>query len=151
MTDASKNLLREFLALSGRPCPICGYSLVNLESDRCPECGASLELRVASADLRLGSWLLGVIGASVGLGFSIMLSIPVGLALAFSELSGREWVVITVHTVSTLLVAGILILVVRTRRRFWIRPRRAQRAIGILIASVSLLLPAGSLLFMLMG
>jgi hypothetical protein len=41
--------LQSFLAYRDAPCPGCGYSLLGLTGDRCPECGQALKLGVVSA------------------------------------------------------------------------------------------------------
>lgn len=38
-------------------CPVCKYNLRDLPSDRCPECGQSLMLRLAQVEPRLRLWL----------------------------------------------------------------------------------------------
>jgi hypothetical protein len=61
--------LADFLADRDEPCPSCGYNLRGLTQAACPECGASLTLRVNLAEPRLASFIGGVIALSIGAGF----------------------------------------------------------------------------------
>jgi hypothetical protein len=47
--------LASFLAEHDAPCPLCGYNLRGVESDRCPECGERLELGLVKRK-RLRGW-----------------------------------------------------------------------------------------------
>lgn len=51
-------LLTQFLAGHDTPCPVCRYNLRDLTGDRCPECGATLQLSVGSVQARFGVFLL---------------------------------------------------------------------------------------------
>ncbi|MEW6253410.1 MAG: hypothetical protein AB1716_22435 [Planctomycetota bacterium] len=53
-------LLVQFLAGRDTPCPVCRYNLRDLTSDRCPECGALLELGVGSLQARFGALVLAI-------------------------------------------------------------------------------------------
>ncbi len=53
--DDRDNLLRDYLAAVGEPCPSCGYDLKGLTGRHCPECGQALRLRVGLA--RAGRWI----------------------------------------------------------------------------------------------
>ena len=72
-------LLQAWLSSRDVPCPVCGYNLRSIEVANCPECGAKLDLRVGSTDLRIGLWLVGVIALTVPLGFIGLLVLPPGL------------------------------------------------------------------------
>lgn len=69
------HLLRGFLADRHTPCPICGYDLISLPSDRCPECSAGLHLTVASDRVSVGAWFLAVVSWSLALGFDGVVTI----------------------------------------------------------------------------
>lgn len=65
-------LLLEALAREGAaPCPACGYDCHGLRTARCPECGASLRLRVVSPDRRDTHWIVAALAWSAPLGFSM--------------------------------------------------------------------------------
>ena len=59
------------------PCPLCGYNLRGLTSDRCPECGREVRLSVGMADPYLRYWIALAIStfaaAGVGVLFAILL------------------------------------------------------------------------------
>ena len=125
-------LLRVLLAARDIPCPVCAYNLRRITSANCPECGAQLDLRVASTDLKLGLWLVALFG----------LALPAGFVGAYAVIG-------LVHLVVTIVMGGFgfsfgigLIIIpgavtgayafllwrlIRNRRKFWSKPRRAQR------------------------
>jgi len=47
-------LLRALLAARDIPCQVGAYNLRRITSAKCPVCGAQLDQRVASTDLKLG-------------------------------------------------------------------------------------------------
>ncbi len=59
-------LLREFLDRNDADCPLCQYNLRGLTTDRCPECGRSIELTVRVTDGSFGRWVW-CLAASCGL------------------------------------------------------------------------------------
>ncbi len=138
-------LLHAWLSSRDVPCPVCGYSLRSIESATCPECGAQLDVRVGSTDLRIGLWLVGVISLTLALGFvgllTILVVVPVlvaglGLAIGLPIVA-----IITVMTVGYMLALWRLI---RRRKKFWSKPRKAQKVsvvLYILAASVPVILP----------
>lgn len=65
--------LTAYLAEHDESCPGCGYSLRDLTSSVCPECGRRLALRVQLVDPKLGAFIFGLIGIGGGLGFSVLL------------------------------------------------------------------------------
>mgnify|MGYP006289825907 CR=1 FL=1 len=69
-------LLQTFLADRDEPCPVCGYNLRQLQSDRCPECGRALQLRVGSVEPRLFWYLVMLLplmcSAGVGVLFLVL-------------------------------------------------------------------------------
>lgn len=68
--------LASFLAEHDAPCPVCGYNLRALLTDRCPECGRHLVLAVGTTEPKLGAFITGLIGLASGFGFC-------GLLLAY--------------------------------------------------------------------
>ncbi|GEM_PF-3901878 len=68
MTDP---LLITFLAERDASCPRCHYSLRDLTTDRCPECGLELQLAVKSAKPLLGAWIAALLGTAIPGGFNI--------------------------------------------------------------------------------
>lgn len=68
-TPNEAEFLRAFLSGRDAPCPACRYNLRDLQSGHCPECGLALTLRVNLVDPALGSFLTGIVGLAVGMGF----------------------------------------------------------------------------------
>ena len=134
------DLLGAWLSARDVPCPVCGYNLRTIASDACPECGARLELRLGSADLRLGPWLVAVLAVALPLGFVSIYTAFMGimfLASGFGWAGG--WLAIPV-----LVSAGyalVLARLIRRRRQFWKKARRAQRLTAALYLIISLSLP----------
>ena len=130
-------LLRALLASRDVPCPLCAYNLRRITSANCPECGAQLDLRVASTDLKLGPWLVALFG----------LALPAGLVGVYA-IMGLIWLVVTLVTdgfqpgtgmmIVPIAIAGayafLLWRLIRHRRKFWIKPRRSQRRSALLYA-----------------
>jgi hypothetical protein len=61
-----------FLAERDVPCPNCRYSLRGLNAAFCPECKAPIVLRVAADDQHGWVFLVGLVGWSLGAGFSLI-------------------------------------------------------------------------------
>ncbi len=124
-------LLHAWLSSRDVPCPVCGYSLRSIESATCPECGAQLDVRVGSTDLRIGLWLACVISQTLAMGFVGLLTIiAVRLVAGFGLSIGLPMVAIcTVMTVGYMVALWRLI---RRRKKFWSKPRRAQKVNAVL-------------------
>lgn len=71
-----RHVLADFLSERDTRCPSCSYSLRGCQSDRCPECGATLSLRLASERLGAGWWMGGVLGSAVSLGMTVVFLFP---------------------------------------------------------------------------
>jgi hypothetical protein len=74
--------LRTFLAARDVSCPACGYNLRDLQTDRCPECGDQLLLRIGLVEPRQGALIAGLVGLAAGLGLGGLLLIY-GVIIAF--------------------------------------------------------------------
>ncbi len=142
MTEAPENateteLLHALLAARDMPCPVCGYNLRRITSANCPECGAQLDLRVASTDLKLGPCLVALFGLALPAGFvgvyAIIGLIWVVVSLAVGGFSS-EMGLIVVPVAITGGYAFLLGRLIRHRRRFWRKSRRAQRRSALLYA-----------------
>jgi hypothetical protein len=55
--QSSKNYIREYVG----PCPYCGFHLQQLKTNKCSECGNTLEISL-KAPFRLSGWLLMLVG-----------------------------------------------------------------------------------------
>lgn len=119
-------LLRQLLADRDVDCPVCRYNLRGLRSDHCPECGAHLDLRVGSIDLKLGPWL-GLL-LSVGLPFGFF-AIFLLIILAFN-LAGRMTTpaeIVWLFLLGTAVFGAALGAVVHRRRVMWRKSPARQR------------------------
>jgi hypothetical protein len=134
-------LLRALLASRDIACPVCAYNLHGIESSNCPECGATLDLRVGSMDLKLGLWLTAVLGLAFPLGFVGIYAVFGLVAILAFAVGGAD----SPGALSMLAAMAVPILVcapyafllwrlVRRRRKFWAKPRRAQWRSAVLYA-----------------
>ncbi len=126
-------LLHAWLSSRDVPCPVCGYSLRSIESMTCPECGAQLDVRVGSTDLRIGLWLACVISQALAMGFVGLWAILVTIPVLFA---GQLIVLIVPVMIVGYMVA--LWRLIRRRKKFWSKSRQAQKV------SVVLYILAGS-------
>ena len=113
-------LLHSWLASRDVPCPVCGYSLRSIESATCPECGAQLNIRVGSTDLRIGLWLACVISQALAMGFAGLWSI-----LAIQALFAGQLVALIAPAVTVGYMVALWRLILR-RKKFWSKSRHAQ-------------------------
>jgi len=144
MTEPPQNateaeLLRALLAARDMPCPVCAYNLRRITSANCPECGAQLDLRVASTDLKLGPWLVALFGLALPAGFVGVYAIIGLIMLAVSAIGRVRFgpnigIMIGVPIAITGAYAFCLWRLIRHRRKFWSKPRRAQRRSALLYA-----------------
>ena len=138
--ELEAQLLRSLLAARDIACPVCGYNLRAIVSPNCPECGAKLDLRIGSVDLKLGAWLVALLALAVGLGFTSIL----GIVMAVSSVlyGGWDYVLPQLYVLgaaSAVLGLGLCLLIAR-RRKFWKRRRRFQRytAVGYVVGSCAI-------------
>ena len=132
--------LQAWLSSRDVPCPVCGYNLRSIDATRCPECGAKLDLRVGSTDLRIGLWLVGVIALTLPLGFIGLFVIIFASPMVMSGVGsgGARFFVLGIPTVMTVGYVLLLWRLIRRRKKFWSKPRKAQKV------SVALYILAGS-------
>ena len=119
-------LLERLLAARDIPCPVCGYNLRAIASTNCPECGAKLDLRVGSTDLKLGPWLAALFAGALPLGFFAgLFTLGVFIEVTWGSFFD-PWGVFVWFAVSIVFYGAIVWIVTIRRRRFWSRPRRHQ-------------------------
>ncbi len=147
-TEEKAGLLQRYLEGEDAPCPLCGYNLHHLTGTKCPECGATLELRVGSAELKLGKWLAALLSLAIAFGFSSLLI----LSLFIFNIQGNPVLRALRQTLRywpSLLLAfvagGLLMVVLRRRRRFCRLSDRSQTAWLLLVLAGSLFGLAGSM------
>ncbi len=134
-------LLERLLATRDISCPVCGYNLRAIASTNCPECGAKLDLRVGSTDLKLGPWLVAILGLALPLGFVGIYAVLLGVTAAiapstFSGFAPTLLAVIGVALAISAAYAAVLWRLVRNRRNFWAKPGKAQRRAALLYALI---------------
>ncbi len=144
MTESLENateaeLLRALLAARDMPCPVCAYNLRRITSANCPECGAQLDLRVASTDLKLGPWLVALFGLAMPAGFVAVYASSQLFFLGLSAIGRVRFglnvgIMIGVPIAITGAYAFCLWRLIRRRQKFWSSPRRAQRRSALLYA-----------------
>ncbi|MCH7848632.1 MAG: hypothetical protein IIB53_09755 [Planctomycetes bacterium] len=125
--ETDKSHLRAFLTDRDIPCPVCRYNLRGLPSTSCPECGAQLDLRVGSIDLKLGPWLLCVLATAIPTGFNGILS-TIGTIGAISSAywDSTDWLQLAAFIGLTVAFGSALAIVVRRRSRFLRKTTAAQ-------------------------
>ena len=119
--------LRGYLAERDIPCPVCRYNLRGLASASCPECGAQLDLRVRSIDLKLAPWLLCILATAIPAGFNGILSTIGAIGAINSAYWGSEdWLGLAAFVGLTVVFGSAVAIVVRRRSRFLRKTTAAQ-------------------------
>jgi hypothetical protein len=147
--DRGSGLLTTFLEQNDAPCPVCSYSLRRLTSDKCPECGATVELRVGSVDLKLAWWIALLLALAIPFGFAVIL---VGFTGAHAALifwyGDRELIELWIRQMWPFIVLSglsgpLLVAAIRRRRRFW-RLRRSRQRLWFCCTVVLMVLSLGA-------
>ncbi|MCH8212263.1 MAG: hypothetical protein IIB99_12950 [Planctomycetes bacterium] len=96
-------------------------------ADLLAECGAQLDLRVGSIDLKLGPWLLCVLATAIPTGFNGILS-TIGTIGAISSAywDSTDWLQLAAFIGLTVAFGSALAIVVRRRSRFLRKTTAAQ-------------------------
>ncbi|MCH8165569.1 MAG: hypothetical protein IH889_08165 [Planctomycetes bacterium] len=139
--ESEAELLKALLAERDLPCPVCGYNLRAIASTNCPECGAKLDLRVGSTDLKLGPWLLTMLAGALPLGFFVCL-LGFGIFVELIEPGAVffEWWSLVWFAAGIAVFGAEVCILAAVRRRFWGRPdmKRWRGALIIWLATISL-------------
>ena len=113
-------LLKQLLAFREFPCPVCGYNLRGIKSGKCPECGAKLDLRVVSADLKLGPWIAAILGVALPLGFGVIMTLLFSYIVFIEGFSGNgEEYILGLLLLLTIVEVVALGLLLRKRKKLW--------------------------------
>ena len=123
-------LLNAFLQTHQVPCPVCGYGLHKLKSDRCPECGATLKLMLGRASTPMAAWLVMAVPMFVATGETLYMIFFTLQAFWTNELGTVliwEWGLLAMLIPLTL--GGITALIIRPWFVQW--PQSTQWAIGL--------------------
>jgi hypothetical protein len=137
VADHQSELIRQFLADRTIGCPSCRYNLRGAAGNSCPECGVPLQLHLNTPSVRLGAWLVSVMSVAFPLGFSGILGATAicGALRAMQYGPSNGWyqpwnrfdtVTSTGLAVMTLFYSVVLVIVIRRRTRFLLRPRGEQ-------------------------
>ena len=129
---SESELLKMLLGVRDIPCPVCGYNLRAITSTNCPECGAKLDLRVGSTDLKLGPWLASLLMVGLPLGFLAGAAI-VGLTFGIVDNSLEDLTIAGELLIPIILMAGILAMLIWRRRSIWRWSRRRQLLLPLLL------------------
>jgi hypothetical protein len=129
--DPDSAALVELASRRDAPCPVCDYNLRGIVEPRCPECGAGLRLEIGSENLRLGPWLLALLGPALAAGFDAVVSTLMTVMFALHPPRGpgpRVFVLTILGTFVALAVTSGLAIgwIVRRRKAWHRRPLRAQ-------------------------
>ena len=125
--EGQEGLLRAFLAGCDVPCPVCRYNLRGLGGPSCPECGARLDLRVGSVDLKLGAWLVSVLAVALPMGFTGILAVvgTIGAGRSAYWPLG-DWIRLAALWILMVAYAGGLYAILKGRPRFLRRSAAEQ-------------------------
>ncbi len=145
MAPTDRQLLQDYLADREAACPVCRYNLRGLDGDHCPECGARIDLRVGSIDLRLGPWLACVLSIALPMGFTGILALlaTIGAQQSVAWRSG-DWVILGLCWFLTVAYAVGLWLLSKRRGRFLRLPAAQQWRRAGLLAAVMVVLLVGT-------
>jgi hypothetical protein len=126
-------LLRQFLATRDVPCPVCGYNLRGNSSPKCSECGARLDVRVGSTDLRITPWLVALIGTVLPMGAASFWALL--MLVMIRQFQNPQWTTTLGALLGSILVnVAIVHFLIQRRRTFWKRaPRRQWRIVAIIL------------------
>ncbi|MCK6477079.1 MAG: hypothetical protein L6Q35_09645 [Phycisphaerales bacterium] len=130
-------LLRQFLATRSAECPVCGYDLKALPTDRCPECSSSLRLGVYSDNLRMGPWFLAVVSWTLALGFDGVVLCIMLAVLTFEspktppEIRTAAFMIGSFAGLAALSGVGLWWVYTRRRTRWQRWPARVQWTVAV--------------------
>ena len=137
--EGTTHLLESLLHERDIPCPLCGYNLRNLKSDRCPECGGGLKVQVGLTEPRLMTYIALLVACCVGLGGSVLFTL-----VALANAPGDWWNKTAAKILLSLLfvTATLLPIILACRSRFRRARPSHQRAMALglwgLVGSLSL-------------
>jgi hypothetical protein len=117
--------LRIWLRHNDEPCPICGYNLRHMETDRCPECGRRFTLRVGAVDMHFGYFLAFLAPAIFMAGLAVIFWV-MSIVKSFPPAWGF-WVILAIGT----LESPAIIMIYRKRKFFLVREASAQLYLAI--------------------
>jgi hypothetical protein len=127
MPATDTEFLRSYLAERDIPCPVCGYNLRNLHSDRCPECGRGLMLQVGTTEPRMGAFITGLVGLAAGIGWnSFLLLWTLFVTIVRGRQFNRDMQTVLYIAIPCVAASGIG-LSFWMRKRHWVRTRSERQ------------------------
>ena len=125
-------LLIQFVAGRDMPCPRCDYNLRDLITDRCPECGDQLMLKVNRVEPRQGPLIAGLVGLSAGAGMGgMMLIFAVVMILHQGRIDRSDWSFIEVNS-GGFVIEGVAVLLWLGRwKRLGQKPLYQQKRLAL--------------------
>ncbi len=124
---------------------MCTYNLRGLDRDHCPECGARIDLRVGSIDLKLGPWLACVLSIALPMGFTGILAVMATIGAQRSvSWRGRDWLILIICWGLTAVYAVALMVLSKGRGRFLRRRADQQWRRAALLAVIMVVLLVGT-------
>ncbi|MCZ6612890.1 MAG: hypothetical protein O6941_09665 [Planctomycetota bacterium] len=137
--QSEAELLKVLLAERDLPCPVCGYNLRAISSTNCPECGAKLDLRVGSTDLKLGPWLAALLVIGLPLGFLAGVAIIcLAVGIVDNDLEGLTFA--GGLLIPIIFMASLLAMLIWRRRSIWCWPRWLQVLLPVLLLMTSVVI-----------
>lgn len=138
--QSDATLLRTFLAGRNHPCPVCGYDLCDLQSDRCPECGKTLRLTITQDRPTWAPFVIGLIAFAAPLGAAIC-AISGVLYWRFTRFSDWDGLLLPLiaNGVTLVLAVAALLLWLRFAPRLRRQSRSRQWAWALFACTLTLI------------
>lgn len=133
MRKPDQKFIQEYASDRDIPCPVCDYNLRGISTSTCPECGARLEIRIGSLDLRLGIWLSALIGTALVAGFPVAGTVITTILTLQGESEPGVFILLAIDAA----LAGIIVVLIRNRRWFWRKQRSEQLVLAVSAIALS--------------
>lgn len=130
---SERDWLIEFLRDRDVACPLCGYNLRELFSERCPECGRGVRLNVLPAEPLMRIWITTLVfmGASAGMGLFVA-----GIVISEGWPPPRM-ILVTISLIYFLLSIPLFIVMVCVRGAF-LRMERSSQGLFAMFSAIVL-------------
>lgn len=114
-------LLASYLSNHDAPCPLCGYNLRNLQTNRCPECGRFLRLTVGLTEPALGKWLATLVALLLpgAFGLAVIVFFLIAVANTPIDLSDFSQMPLSIAFVLLHILSCVPLSIALLARRRW--------------------------------